>query len=204
MTDPTCGNYRYRSRHKFEGQPPRPPLSPSHKPWKPTWVHSCNAFSTDLLQLPKGLLNVKKLLKRLSSLCQKECANLFLYQQLKVHFLLWGVCVCICVCARVRHRTDLGSGFPSVSVTDCKIKVTLRVYFFKNITTGKVVNGIRFWILVFFILFIFPALYLWKDYTITTKREGSATDLECSVMFVIKMKALVWDFHVMFFKNILC
>lgn len=99
VTDPTCGNYRYRSRQKFEGQPPWPPLSPSHKPWKPTWVHSCNAFSTDLLQLPKGLLNVKKLLKGLSSLCQKECANLFLYQQLKVHFLLWGVCVCICVCA---------------------------------------------------------------------------------------------------------
>lgn len=148
-TDPTCGDYSYKSRQKFEGQPPWPPLSPSHKPWKPTWVHSHSAFSTDLLQLPRGLLNVKKLLKRISSLCQKECANLFLYQQLKVHFFLWGVCVCFRVCVRVRHRTDLSPGgwlscFRVYQLPMAKVKVTLRVYFLKNITTGKAVNGIIF------------------------------------------------------------
>lgn len=209
VTDPTCGDYSYKSRQKFEGQPLWPPLSPSHKPWKPTWVHSHSAFSTDLLQFPRGLLNVKKLLKRISSLCQKECANLFLYQQLKVHFFLWGVCVCIRVCVRVRHRTDLSPGgwlscFRVYQLPTAKIKVTLRVYFLQNVTTGKVVNGIIFWTLGFFYSLIFPTSYLWKDYTTTTTREGSATDLEFSVMFVIKTKALVWDFHVMFFKNILC
>lgn len=32
---------------------------------------------------------------------------------------------------------------------------------------------------------------LWEDYTTATAREGSATDLKFSVMFVVKMKALV-------------
>ncbi|KAF2985221.1 hypothetical protein EK904_007535 [Melospiza melodia maxima] len=58
-------------------------------------------LKADLLQIPRELLEVKKLLKKISSLCQKECANLFLYQQLKVHFFLWGICVCIRVCVCV-------------------------------------------------------------------------------------------------------
>lgn len=121
------------------------------------WVHSRSAFSTDLLQIPRGLLKVKKLLKKISSLCQKECANLFLYQQLKVHFFLWGICVCIRVCVRVRHRTDLSPGgwlscFQVYQLLMVKIKVTLHVYFLKNVTTGKVVNGIIFGHLGFFFI----------------------------------------------------
>lgn len=124
------------------------------------WVHSRSAFSTDLLQIPRGLLKVKKLLKKISSLCQNECANLFLYQQLKVHFFLWGICVCIRVCVRVWHWTDLSPGgglscFQVYQLLMVKIKVTLHVYFLKNITTGKVVNGIIFGHLGFFILWSF-------------------------------------------------
>lgn len=100
---------------------------------------------------------MKKLLKKISSLCQKECANLFLYQQLKVHFFLWGVCVCIRVCVRVRHQTDLSPGgwlscFQEYQLLMVKIKVTLHVYFLKNITTAKVVNGIIFGRLGFFLI----------------------------------------------------
>lgn len=160
------------------------------------WVHSRSAFSTDLLQIPRGLLKVKKLLKKISSLCQKECANLFLYQQLKVHFFLWGICVCIRVCVRVRHRTDLSPGgwlscFQVYQLLMVKIKVTLHFYFLKKRNYWKSGKWDHFWTLGFFYSLIFPTLYLWKDYTTTTAREGSATDLKFSVMFVVKMKALV-------------
>lgn len=133
-----------------------------------------------------------------------------MYQQLKVHFFLWGVCVCIHVCVRACHWPDLGAGgWLSVDqLLMAKIKATFRVYFLKNITTGKVVNGIifgHFCFVLFFCCFnslIFPTFYLWKDDT-TITREGSATDHKFSVVFVIKTKALVWDFHVMFFKKYL-
>lgn len=120
-------------------------------------MHSRSAFSTDLLQIPRGLLKVKKLLKKISSLCQKECANLFLYQQLKVHFFLWGICVCIRVCVRVRHRTDLSPGgwlscFQVYQLLMVKIKVTLHFYFLKKRNYWKSGKWDHFWTLGFFTL----------------------------------------------------
>lgn len=35
---------RHQSYKSLRGQPPLPPLCQSHKPWKPTWVHSHSAF----------------------------------------------------------------------------------------------------------------------------------------------------------------
>lgn len=115
---------------------------------------------------------MKKLFKEdiftVSKKKKKECANLFLYQQLKVHFFLWGVCVCIHVCVRACHWPDLGAGgWLSVDqLLMAKMKATFRVYFLKNITTGKVVNGIifgHFCFVLFFCCFnslIFPTFYL--------------------------------------------
>lgn len=102
VSDPTCGDYSYESRQKLEGQPLPPPLSPSHKPWKPTWVHSHSAFSTDLLQLPKGLLNVvEKLLKRiLFTVSKKNVPIYFCISNWKCTFSC-GVFVCVPVCVCV-------------------------------------------------------------------------------------------------------
>lgn len=120
------------------------------------FLQTCCNLQKDSLTLWKSFS------KRISSLCQKkkkECANLFLYQQLKVHFFLWGVCVCIHVCVRACHWPDLGAGgWLSVDqLLMAKIKATFRVYFLKNITTGKVVNGIIFghfcFVLFWFLLF---------------------------------------------------
>lgn len=60
------------------------------------------------------------------------------------------------MCVRVRHRADLSPGgwlscFQVDQLPMAKIKVTLRVYFLKNVTTGKVVNGIIFGHLGFFL-----------------------------------------------------
>lgn len=124
------------------------------------WVHSCSAFSTDLLQISRGLLKVKKLLKKISSLCQKECANLFLYQQLKVHFFLWGICVCIRVCVRVRQQTDLSPGgwlscFQVYQLLMVKVKVTLHIYLLKKCNYWKSGKWDLFGHLGFFILWSF-------------------------------------------------
>lgn len=140
-TDPTSGDCRPTSYlssvvQKPEGQPLLPPLSQSHKPWKPTWVHSRSAFSTDLLQLTKGLLNVVKKKKKkeafkedIFTVSKRMCQSIFVSAIESALFPVGCLCVDVCVCARC--RPDLCPCgwlccFSLYQLLRGKIKVTLR------------------------------------------------------------------------------
>lgn len=86
---------------------------------------------------------------------KRMCQSIFVSAIESALFPVGCLCVYSCVCVCARHRTDLSPGgwlscFQVSQLPMAKIKVTLCVYFFKNITTGKVVNGIIFWTLGFF------------------------------------------------------
>lgn len=85
------------------------------------------------------------------------CQSIFVSAIESALFPVGYLCVYPCVCVCARHRTDLSPGawlscFQVYQLLMVKIKVTLHVYSLKNVTTGKVVNGIIFGCLGFFIL----------------------------------------------------